>query len=443
MPWAAAALVALLAACGPAALPMPAPVPAPDSAPATTPVSDPAPARGHPAAPSDTLAPGVVHRFTWREEGPWAIHVVELDPRVCGVALRSSAALHRVVGVEATSSMARRGGPAGSPALVAINADFFRAEPFGVPEGPQVAAGVVVVTQGAYGPSVAKRFGIRQPVFGMARGAGAFVGEAMVAGSAWADASGSGLGSGSGLVEPGGSGGSGGSRPLARVNGPPGADSLALYNGFAGGETPADTGVVEVVVRIVVVAAAAGDTARGVVVAVDTLPAGVEVPMDGVVLAGRGLAADWLRTLTTGDSVAWTLPFQGAPGPVEELVGGFPLLLLDGEPALDRVPAIREAFAARRHPRSAVAIRSDGTILLVTVDGRQPGYSDGMTLPELTDLLVELGATDALNLDGGGSTALVVRGVLVNRPSDPVERAVANALLVPGAAAGECPTPDA
>jgi hypothetical protein len=411
------ALLALMTACGSAA------APAPDAAPA--PVTTPAPT----AAPAtvDTLAPGVVHRFTWREDGPWAIHVVELDPRACGVGLRSAAALDRVVGVETTSSMARRGGAAGAPALAAINADFFRAEPFGVPEGPQVAAGAVVVTQDAYGPSVATRFGIRQPVFGVARGAGAFVGEATVAGSAWAAASGS---------------DSAGARPLARVNGPPGADSLALFNRFSGGETPPDlgVGVVEVVVRVT---AAAGDTTRAVVVATDTLPAGVEVPADGAVLAGRGVAAGWLRGLAPGDSVAWTLPFHSAPGPVEELVGGFPLLLMDGEPVLNRVPTIREAFAARRHPRSAVAIRPDGTILLVTVDGRQPGYSDGMTLAELTDLLLELGAADALNLDGGGSTALVLRGVLVNRPSDPVERPVANALLVPGPAPGECPAPGA
>jgi hypothetical protein len=384
------------------------------------PADIPAPAPGAPV-PADTIAPGVVHRFTWREEGPWAIHVVEVDPRACGMGFRTAAALDGVVGVETTTSLARRSGPAGAPALVGINADFFRAEPFGVPEGPQVAAGEVVVTEGAYGPSVAARFSIRQPVFGVVRGGEPFVGEAVGAGSTWAHAA--------------------GTRPLARVNAPPGPDSLALYNRFAGGATPAGTGAVEVVVRVAAAAVAAGDTTRAVVVRIDTLPPGVPVPADGAVLAGRGGAAGWLRALAPGDSVAWTLPFAGAPGPVVELVGGFPLLLRQGRPVLDGVPTIREAFAARRHPRSAVAIRPDGIILLVTVDGRQPGYSDGMTLPELTDLLLELGATEALNLDGGGSTALALRGTLVNRPSDPAERPVANALLVPGPAPGECPVP--
>lgn len=409
LPTATAAAVSLLAGCASAAT---APAGADPAMPAPATVTVPAGA----VAPVDTLAPGVVHHFVQRDEGPWAIHVVAVDPRACGVGFRTAAAQDRVIGVETTTSLAGRGGPAGAPALVAVNADFFRADPPGVMEGPQVSAGEVVVTEGAYGPSVAERFDIRQPVFGVARGGQPFVGEGRIDGWAWTTTG-------------------GGARTLSRVNGPAGPDSLALFNRFAGGATPADSGVVEAVLRVV----SAGDTARAVVVRLDTLPAGIPVPADGAVLSGRGAAGDWLRRLAPDDTVAWTLPVVGAPDPVDELVGGFPLLLLDGRPVLDRVPAIREAFALRRHPRSAVAIRPDGTVLLVVVDGRQPGHSDGMTLPELTDLLLELGAADALNLDGGGSSALVLRGELVNRPSDPEERAVANALLVPGAAPGACP----
>jgi exopolysaccharide biosynthesis protein len=86
-----------------------------------------------------------------------------------------------------------------------------------------------------------------------------------------------------------------------------------------------------------------------------------------------------------------------------------------------------------------VGWRADGTLLLVAVDGRQPGYSVGMSLPEMRALFRELGAVEALNLDGGGSTALVVRGRAVNRPSDAGgERPVANALVLLGPAAGSC-----
>ena len=75
--------------------------------------------------------------------------------------------------------------------------------------------------------------------------------------------------------------------------------------------------------------------------------------------------------------------------------------------------------------------RADGTILLVAVDGRQPGYSAGMTNFELAQLLARLGAVTASSLDTGGSTTMAFDGGLLNRPSDPGgERYVSEALLV-------------
>ena len=86
-----------------------------------------------------------------------------------------------------------------------------------------------------------------------------------------------------------------------------------------------------------------------------------------------------------------------------------------------------------RHPRTAAGVSADGrTLWLVVVDGRQPGYSVGMTLPELGDLMIELGADDALNLDGGGSSAFVARDstgeMVLNKPSDGAFRPVSNHL---------------
>ena len=69
-------------------------------------------------------------------------------------------------------------------------------------------------------------------------------------------------------------------------------------------------------------------------------------------------------------------------------------------------------------------------LLLVAVDGRQPGYSVGMTLEELAHFFLKLGAVDAMNLDGGGSTTMVIGGEVVNSPSDGRERPVGSALLV-------------
>lgn len=127
-----------------------------------------------------------------------------------------------------------------------------------------------------------------------------------------------------------------------------------------------------------------------------------------------------------------------------EAVGGRPVLLRDSSivPQVDTEGAA--GFATTRHPRTAAGIASDGTrLLLVTVDGRQKPRSDGMTLRELANLMLALGARDAINLDGGGSTTMVVKSrttdklTVVNTPSDPNgEREVGNALaIVKGCAA--------
>jgi hypothetical protein len=122
-----------------------------------------------------------------------------------------------------------------------------------------------------------------------------------------------------------------------------------------------------------------------------------------------------------------------------EAVGGRPLLLKDSIFGATVDTEGQPGFASGRHPRTAVGIAEDGRrLLLVVVDGRQRPYSDGMTLRELAKVMLALGAPDALNLDGGGSTAMVLADPdaagtlrLASKPSDPTgERPVANALAV-------------
>jgi exopolysaccharide biosynthesis protein len=91
-----------------------------------------------------------------------------------------------------------------------------------------------------------------------------------------------------------------------------------------------------------------------------------------------------------------------------------------------------------RHPRTAIGVTATGKILLVVIDGRRARWSRGATLGELRNILRDLGAVDALNLDGGGSSEMVVDGEIVNRPSDGRERRITNAVLIlPGADPGE------
>jgi exopolysaccharide biosynthesis protein len=82
-----------------------------------------------------------------------------------------------------------------------------------------------------------------------------------------------------------------------------------------------------------------------------------------------------------------------------------------------------------RHPRTAVAKLRDGKFLMITVDGRSES-SGGISLYDLAKLLLELGAIDAMNLDGGGSTTMYLEGKVVNQPSDKEgERKVSDAII--------------
>jgi exopolysaccharide biosynthesis protein len=126
---------------------------------------------------------------------------------------------------------------------------------------------------------------------------------------------------------------------------------------------------------------------------------------------------------------------DGAAG--VEVVGGFPLLVADGRGVLADQTGIIPTFGPARHPRTVVAWNENTRrTWWVTVDGRQPPWSAGMSLEETEWLMLRLGARHALNLDGGGSTAFVLDGRVVNRPSDREgERAVGNALVLRGCGA--------
>jgi len=109
-------------------------------------------------------------------------------------------------------------------------------------------------------------------------------------------------------------------------------------------------------------------------------------------------------------------------------VSGWPMVVEDCAPVAT-LPG-SDHFTRAPHPRTAVGLSRDRReLLLVVADGRREGVA-GLTLPQLATLMVEVGACTALNLDGGGSSALWLRDRIVNRPSDGFERKVANHLGV-------------
>lgn len=153
--------------------------------------------------------------------------------------------------------------------------------------------------------------------------------------------------------------------------------------------------------------------------------AGNTIPEDGYVIRvqDQAVAGHARSTIMTGDEVIFRAGFESDHERLMDVVGGGVRILDQGWP----YSGTNEA----RHPRTFVAIDRDTTTVYVcTVDGRQL-TSVGMSYREMAGVLLELGAWDAVNLDGGGSTTMVIRNEVANNPSDPGgERRVANALLL-------------
>lgn len=162
------------------------------------------------------------------------------------------------------------------------------------------------------------------------------------------------------------------------------------------------------------------------------------MPPGGAVVSANGEAARDLQALADewrqSDATEKTLVVQTALslGAVHS-VGGHPVLLRDGQ---RQSWWTGDAKARGRHPRTLLGWTPSGETLLVVADGRAPGHSAGLTLEESADLLAELGASDGINLDGGGSSTFVgtcdVGPCVLNRPSDGRERLVPVALALVG-----------
>jgi hypothetical protein len=166
------------------------------------------------------------------------------------------------------------------------------------------------------------------------------------------------------------------------------------------------------------------------------------IPRDGIVLSFGGLELpEALAALTPGVQVRLSATWQtvhGVPPDVldeaDHIVGGAGLIKRDGQVVAnwDEIEALDpDAFIDERHPRTLIGRDRDGFIWLVVVDGRRPGHSVGMAFGDVVRLSERLALSDVLNLDGGGSSTMVVGGQIVNRPSDPSgPRTVSDAIVV-------------
>jgi hypothetical protein len=179
--------------------------------------------------------------------------------------------------------------------------------------------------------------------------------------------------------------------------------------------------------------------ARGRVVELREVRGG-PIPPGRSVLAGTGEGADWLRAHAQPGSRVATRTSVPAAGRRTDIVNGGPRLLADGREAINAFaegfhwpenPEFYYRFGVRRNPRTLAGVTAGGRVLLVAIDGRRPGHSVGASFEESAAVMRALGARDALNLDGGGSTGMTLGPDLVTRPSDATgERPIADAIVI-------------
>jgi hypothetical protein len=330
---------------------------------------------------SGEVAPGI-SRATYRlttAAGPLVVRIVSIDTHEPTVRLGVVLARDRLISSgETVSSMATRSG-----AVAGINADYFDIGNTNQPLNVVVRDGAVVRT-----PS-------HRAALDVALDGSVGIGYVGFAGTVAYGAA---------------------QLPLTGVNEWPPQGGAALL-------TPA-YGVLAAAANVVVASLAPVDTAAGGpgtyrVIAVGPAPAG---PVAGTLLA------------LGPDTVALTFDTTPANASLSAAVGGGPLLIAGGAAVDDPYsPAPEERDV--RFPLAGAALTSDGTLLLIAVDGRKPAVSIGLTRPEFAALMLALGASDGLAFDSGGSATLVARELgdagprVLNDPSDGRERPVADGLF--------------
>jgi len=204
---------------------------------------------------------------------------------------------------------------------------------------------------------------------------------------------------------------------ITGVNRSPGMDEAVIINRYYGDHGP----LVRTDIRELVIS---GE--RIIAINEEGLETGTTIPEDGFLLQIHG-ATD----LKIGEKVIYRDDFTTDLEDQEVIhaLGAGPILIQDGQVMIS---AAEEGFqpdiTSGRAPRSALGIKDDGNLVFFTVDGRQPDLSIGITLENLADFMLKYGIVEGMNLDGGSSARMVVRGYTMNNPSD--QRLISNGLLL-------------
>ncbi|HEX4527220.1 MAG TPA: phosphodiester glycosidase family protein [Gaiellaceae bacterium] len=224
--------------------------------------------------------------------------------------------------------------------------------------------------------------------------------------------------------------GTGQRRPLNGLNQVPAQGQVVLLTPAFGSKAPSIPGSAEVVLEPFPATAANVDLSASV--SATGSNGGEAIPADGAILQATGSLAVALRAeASLGTRIATRLILQPAWGGMVSALGGGPILVRNSAPVFRSGEDFTNDQVTARSPRAGVGQLADGRIILVAVDGDQPGYSAGLTGFELAQTMARLGAVTAAGVASGPDVTVAFDGQLLNRPSAPGgERAVKEALLV-------------
>ena len=222
---------------------------------------------------------------------------------------------------------------------------------------------------------------------------------------------------------------------IRRINSKADSNSITIYNSFQGNCTPVVPEKWAVSEVLLIPAGQSADTTFFTIGDSLKQAGHTQIPNDGFIISANNKYAYYLsRECEIGDTIKLLLKLNPNFTNIRSLTGGWPQLVKDGKSLIKsnlNIEGVIQRFSENRHPRTGVGFSKDSTtVYFITVDGRQQ-MSRGMSLLEFADLMIDEGIYQGLNLDGGGSTTMIINNKVVNSPSDNTgERAVGNCLVL-------------
>ncbi|GAA0843116.1 hypothetical protein GCM10008915_43480 [Bifidobacterium pullorum subsp. gallinarum] len=343
------------------------------------------------------IGPGAT--YTWanmqKGSGEQKVHMVEFNPSQGNLELQPGLTDGKVYGMQGVSKMASDADQKDNRVIAAVNGDFYDMST-GIPLGLFMGDGELLTDP----PGGRNAFGIKKDGTSL-YGSPKLTKNVTIGGTV---------------------------SSLSSINRLRGADALVLYTEKFNATTMTNNLGDEVILDIVSGRVASGETLTMKVASTLKDQGNSPIGPDQVVLSASGSQRNKLAGLKVGDELSASFQLDNEWQDATMAIGGTVMLVQDGVVQQHTDPAV--------HPRTVVGTKADGSVVLFEVDGRQPGFSEGLNYIELGEMLQELGVVNALNLDGGGSATFVARlpgetaRKVLNSPSDGGERKTANGILL-------------